>query len=130
MTMTTAEKSHSSRVMPVVMPTVPMAEKTSKRMSVSSKSCAREMSSAPISARERFMNTMTPARRASSLEMRRPKISGSRLPTTPEARQTASTARVPVLTPPAVEPELPPMNMRMIVKSLLPGQSAAVSTLL
>jgi len=37
---------------------------------------------------------------------------------------------VVVLIPPAVEPGLPPMNMSTIVKSLLSGVSAAVSTVL
>ena len=40
------------------------------------------------------------------------------------------TAMVVVLIPPAVEPGLPPMNMSTIVKSLLSGVSAAVSTVL
>ena len=48
----------------------------------------------------------------------------------PVPRKMAITAAVVVLMPPAVEPGLPPMNMSIIVSSLLAGESAAVSTLL
>ena len=43
---------------------------------------------------------------------------------------SSSTASVLVLMPPAVEPGLPPMNIRMAERNLLPSVRAAVSTLL
>ena len=120
-----------SRVMPVVIPTVPIAETTSKITSESSsegwKALIRMM---PARARLIFVKATEEALPIASFSSLLPKMPFDSLLRIPLTVEIKITAKVVVFIPPAVEPGEPPMNIRNVVRILPAGESEAVSTLL
>jgi len=124
------DKFSRSRVIPVDIPTVPIAEKHSKLRSLKDKfGCKQLMRKTPRSVRVKFTkNTLTAFLIHSS---------GSLLPKTLVERslrmmlseKRSKTATVVVLIPPAVDPGEPPMNIRISVKRIPPFEREAVSVI-
>ena len=121
----------SSRVIPVVIPTVPIADETSKIISeMLSSGWSAQIRTMPIRASVRFVNATELALWIASFSRRLPKIPLDCLRVIPLKVEIAITARVVVFIPPAVEPGEPPINIRITVSILLAGERAAVSVVL
>ena len=121
---------HTSLVIPADIPTVPIAEKTSNITSAKENGCIISMKIVPVSIRNKFVHITTLAfliAVSSSLLLNTLQPAASiRFART----NTIRTTTVVVLIPPAVDPGLPPMNIRIIVTSLLPSVNAPVSVVL
>ena len=117
-------------MIPVVIPTVPIAENVSNRISENPSGCIAMIASDAVTASKRLIVRIVPARLTASFSSLRPKILIPYVCLILECTHKRRTTRVVVLMPPAVEPGLPPMNIRMMVSSLLPSVKAAVSVVL
>ena len=98
----------SALVIPVVIPTVPMAENVSNRISENPSGCIAIMASDAVSANSRLIVSMVPARLTASFSSLRPKILIPYVCLMLECTHKRRTTRVVVLIPPAVDPGLPP----------------------
>ena len=128
---TILEAATRSRVMPVVIPTVPIAEETSKIISEMPRlGWNEQIRMMPTSASEMFVKATELALWMASSSRRLPKIPFDCLRRIPLKVEMAITASVVVFIPPAVEPGEPPINIRNTVSILLAGESAAVSVVL
>lgn len=128
---TACAKTFNDVVIPVDKPTVPIAENTSNN--TSARSCAAFValiSIVAVSARIILNDAMAVAFFSAPLSRRLLRTSSVEVFLRLDKSEIIITAKVVVLIPPAVEPGLPPMNIKIIVSNLLAGDNAAVSIVL
>lgn len=120
----------SVAVIPVLIPTVLIADTTSKTMAVSSSGCTVQTTKTAMTDNSRFVVKTAAAFETASSSRRRPRILTPSERVRFALRWSRSTARVVTLIPPAVEPGHPPINIRMMVRSWLLSVSLPTSIVL
>ena len=124
----TREKVFKLLVRPAVIPTVLMAEKVSNRASTPFKFWAQQIAIPAVTAREILIKNTEEAFWMAASSSLLPKIFAPWVLVSVDFKYTKSTTMVVTLIPPAVEPGAPPINIKTMVKSLLPSVIAPVST--
>ena len=117
-------------VMLAVRPTVLIAEKVSTKASVREIGSSEQITNAPLKANERFTIVINSALFNKSFFMLFLKAVILFLPRIEENTNAKNINKEVVLIPPAVEPELPPTNIKTTVKSFEDSVSEAMSTVL
>ena len=124
---TICESTPREGVMPRLTPTVPIAETVSNRTDMNPAVSAAQMINVPVSAINRYAAKMASACVTSSGCKRRFPILISFLPRNAATIPIIITANVLTLIPPAVEPELPPININTTVNRYPLSESSAGS---
>ena len=115
----TREKVFKLLVRPAVIPTVLMAEKVSNRASTPFKFWAQQIAIPAVTAREILIKNTEEAFWMAASSSLLPKIFSPFLFRKLDQIYSRITIMVVVFTPPAVEPGLPPINIRITVRSLV-----------
>ena len=126
----TCDVIFSVGVTPAVRPTVLIAEKVSIKESASVMGSIAQIINAPLNAKERLTRVISNALFKNSFLILFLKAVMLFLPRTEEKMKAKNTKKEVVLIPPAVEPELPPMNIKITVKSFDDSVREAISTVL
>lgn len=127
---TICEIELSEVVIPAVRPTVLIAEKVSIKALLRLTGSVAQIINVPPKASDRLIKVISKALFKNSFLMLLPNAVIPSLPRIEEKTKASITKSDVVFIPPAVELELPPMNIRKIVKSFDASEREAISTLL
>ena len=124
------DKTDSVGVIPKLNPTVAIAEKDSNRHGMSGSSSMMLSAMAQVMPSPVYMKKIAIAVATMSGMIRRLNISGLSFREKTAAAHARSTAIVVVLIPPAVDPGLPPINIKRIIRNWLDSCMAVRSAVL